>query len=557
MRTESDPAEADRSSSKEGSMKMRVFTIVLAWSAGVSAATFTVTTTADTGSGSLRQAILGANSRSGPDTIGFDIPETGMTFNGQCWFIEPFTDLPALTDSGTVIDGASQTIRHGNLNANGPEIYLFGYQGRNGYTVWDGIRIESSRNVVRNLIVSCFGGSGIVISGPEGRFNRIEGNFVGTNFSGQDTIDSPNYSGITLTDGAARNTIGGVFAGDGNVISGNRSIGLVIHSSDSNRVVGNRIGTDVTGARAVGNKDAGIYLSMAAGNEVGGTQEGEGNLISGNAIHGVWIDGAGSTENRVVCNRIGTNAAGTAVLPNGSAGVAVHHGAKRNRIGPGNDIRGNANWGVVIYLPETAQNTVTRNAISENGRAGITIANHANGDIHEPVVERTADGIAGSTVPNAVVEVFSDRSDQGAIYEGTVAADASGNFTWSGTPAGPKVTATVTDAEGNTSAFSNPLDATDVEDGPAGTPVRCRLSAVFPNPFNASTVVRFDVPAACRVRLDVFDGQGRRVRTLADGVRPAGEWTVRFDASGLPSGAYLVRMEAGGFTASRKIAVVK
>lgn len=538
-------------------MKQFLFFAALAWTCPLFAGTFTVTTTADTGNGSLRQAIQSANSHTGPDTIGFDIPETGMIFNGLCWFIEPFSSLPALTDSGTVIDGATQTARHGDLNANGPEIYLFGYQGRNGFAVWDGLRIESSRNVVRNLIVSCFGGSGIVISGPEARFNRIEGNTIGTNFSGQDTIESPNYSGLAILDGACHNTIGGSSEGQGNLISGNRSIGLEMHLSDSNRVIGNRIGTDIYGTRSVGNREAGIFLSSSAGNEVGGTGVGEGNLISGNGGHGVWIDGAGSTENRVVCNRIGTNAGGTTAIPNGSAGVAVHHGAARNRVGPGNVIQGNAAWGVVIYLQETIQNTITQNSISGNGSTGINLAHQANGNMGWPVFDRTADGIAGSTLPNATVEIFSDPSDEGALYEGTVTADASGAFSWTGTPAGPMITATATDASGNTSAFSSPVAATGVAGGLAEVPRGYYLSSNYPNPFNAETMIRFGVPAASRVRLDVLDNTGRKVRTLSDGIRSAGEYTVRFDASGLPSGLYVVRMKANGFTASRKIAVVK
>jgi hypothetical protein len=532
-----------------------LFTIL--FSLNAPAGVFTVTTTADTGNGTLRQAILQANSHAGPDTIGFDIPETGMIFNGLCWFIEPFSNLPALTDSGTVIDGTTQTARRGDLNANGPEIYLFGYQGRNGFPVWDGLRIQSSRNVVRGLVVSCFSSTGIQIQGPQAAYNRIEGNYIGTNFSGQDTIESPNYTGISILDGAGHNTIGGVSAGQGNVISGNRSIGLEVHLSDSNRVLGNRIGTDVYGVRAVGNRDAGVFLSLSEGNELGGTQEGEGNLISGNGSHGVWIDGAGSIGNRVAGNRIGTNAGGTIPIPNFSAGVGVHHGAKRNRIGPGNIIQGNAAWGVVIFLPETVENTITRNSISGNGLAGISIAQQSNGNIAWPTFERTAYGISGSTLPYAAVEIFSDPSDEGAVYEGTVTADASGAFSWTGTPVGPMITATATDASGNTSQFSSPIEATGVEDHPAGAPASFFLSSNYPNPFNASSDFRFGVPSAGRVKIEVIDSRGRTVGILEDGFRTAGEYSVRIDASGLPSGVYVVHMEAEGFSAVRKMTVMK
>ena len=83
------------------------------------------------------------------------------------------------------------------------------------------------------------------------------------------------------------------------------------------------------------------------------------------------------------------------------------------------------------------------------------------------------------------------------------------------------------------------------------------LSQNYPNPFNPSTRIRFDVPEPCRVTLRVYDMLGNEAAVLADGPYPAGNHAVRFNAAGLPSGLYVVRMEAGGFTASRKMVVVK
>jgi hypothetical protein len=92
-------------------------------------------------------------------------------------------------------------------------------------------------------------------------------------------------------------------------------------------------------------------------------------------------------------------------------------------------------------------------------------------------------------------------------------------------------------------------------DGPApGTP---GLAANFPNPFNSATVIRFGMPSAGRVKIDALDVRGRTVRHLVDGVRRPGEYDVRFDASGLPSGVYLIRMKTGNFRATRKVQLVK
>ncbi len=602
-------------------MKRRFLFIVLAWTGALFAETYTVTTTADTGNGTLRQAILQANSHAGPDTIGFDIPETGMTYNGMCWFIEPFSNLPPLTDDGTVIDGATQASLHGDTNPDGPEIFLSGYQGRVGSSVSFGFEIHSSRNVIRNLILSCFFGEGIFIGGAEARYNRIEGNFIGTNFSGLDTLESTNQTGIVIGEGASHNTIGGASAGAGNVISGSRGLGIQIQQSDSNVVIGNLIGldrmgrdvlgnagdgilisdakgnrigggqpgernvitgcgdqaiaisgnkrtrgnivqgnflgTDMDGLRAPGNSDNGVAISNGAScNLIGGDQPGESNLISGHSAYGVYIYTAGTDSNRVIGNRIGTDVTGNAALPNRYGGVCIYNGPRANQIGPSNVVRFNA-FGVFMQFDSTRYNRITQNSISNNFNGGIVLFGNANGAIAPPSLLASASGAEGYTVPHGTVEIFSDSSGQGRVYEGTATADGNGHFIWNGNPEGPFVTTTATDAAGNTSEFSPPVRAASVEARPSGYPRDYFLSANFPNPFNAATVIRFGIPSSGRMRLIVLDGMGREVRTLADGHHPAGEYAVRFDASGLPSGIYVVRMEAEGFTASRKIALVR
>ena len=69
------------------------------------------------------------------------------------------------------------------------------------------------------------------------------------------------------------------------------------------------------------------------------------------------------------------------------------------------------------------------------------------------------------------------------------------------------------------------------------------LLQMYPNPFNPTTTIRFSVPEASVVMLAVYDVLGREVRVLVDGVREAGTHEVVFEASGLPSGTYLVRLE--------------
>jgi len=84
-------------------------------------------------------------------------------------------------------------------------------------------------------------------------------------------------------------------------------------------------------------------------------------------------------------------------------------------------------------------------------------------------------------------------------------------------------------------------------------PLAFALEPNVPNPFALRTTVRFALPRATNVRLEVYDLAGRRVALLVDGPREAGRHTVPFEPSGLRSGVYFVRFSAGGFEATRKM----
>ncbi|NNE71422.1 MAG: T9SS type A sorting domain-containing protein [Rhodothermales bacterium] len=84
------------------------------------------------------------------------------------------------------------------------------------------------------------------------------------------------------------------------------------------------------------------------------------------------------------------------------------------------------------------------------------------------------------------------------------------------------------------------------------------LEPAYPNPFNPATTVAFNLPETASVSLVVFDMLGRTVRTLVDSERfDQGRHTVRFDARGLATGAYLVRLQAGAYSASQPIILSK
>jgi hypothetical protein len=83
---------------------------------------------------------------------------------------------------------------------------------------------------------------------------------------------------------------------------------------------------------------------------------------------------------------------------------------------------------------------------------------------------------------------------------------------------------------------------TGVEEKPI--PTVFALDQNYPNPFNPSTVIEFAIPQETHVKLEVYNMIGQRVATLADGVRPAGYYSVLFDATGLASGVYVYRFQA-------------
>jgi subtilisin family serine protease len=88
-------------------------------------------------------------------------------------------------------------------------------------------------------------------------------------------------------------------------------------------------------------------------------------------------------------------------------------------------------------------------------------------------------------------------------------------------------------------------------------PVRFALDQNYPNPFNPSTTMPFAIAAAGRVRLVVYDLLGREVAVLADRTMEPGQYSVQWNASAVPSGVYFYRLEAGNFSAVKKLLLQK
>jgi titin len=174
--------------------------------------------------------------------------------------------------------------------------------------------------------------------------NLIEGNSIGTQAGGNAALaglPASAWAGIFIGYGEANaNTIGGTAAGAGNLISGNAVIGIeLFQGATANLIQGNKIGTNAAVNAKLGNIHGILLLGGAAGNTIGGTVAGAGNVISGNTGDGILFQtgGSGTTSgNLVQGNIIGSNTITSGSGPNlgnGSNGVELQSGTGPNTVG--------------------------------------------------------------------------------------------------------------------------------------------------------------------------------------------------------------------------------
>ncbi len=372
----------------------------------------------------------------------------------------------------------------------------------------NGLTLQGGSSTVRGLIINRFARSGIELANAGG--NNVQGNWIGVNYSG--TSASPNGAdGISVTN-SPKNVIGGSTAAAHNVISGNAKSGIALTGTSSGTLMaGNYIGLDPSGNTRVGNGGTGISVATA-NNVVGGNVAAAANVISGNGSNGISVAG---NANVVQGNYIGTDGrtgTGTGTgLGNGGSGVVVLSGGLSGVSISFNTLADNGGAGVGVAGGGPAQVLITANAMSGNGGLGIDLGNDGvtantgvgnaslpNQGINMPVINGagvdsgntsvTVDGVIGTGAGQAAfagarVEFFKAAVDatgygEGQVYLGYLTADASGRFSGSvaysagALNVGDAITATATDAAGNTSEFSANRTTTTV-------------AALTPGNFNA------------------------------------------------------------------------
>jgi hypothetical protein len=389
--------------------------------------TFTVTSPADTGPGTLRDAINSVNATlpGSSSQILFGMHGT-ITLNSALPAISREVAIDATTAPthvsggppvvaidfkkhpglrfdvgsagsrllGVAVDGASAdgvALDAGQITLNDDYIglNLAGAAAGNGD---DGVYVSptSSGDVIGLNPSGAPGVVGNVISGNvedgihmEGSSSTIAANRIGTNPAGTSAI--PNNEGVELAGVAQGNVIGGTPAA-GNLISGNLTAGVFIEDSASGNVLdGNFVGTTASGDGAVPNGDGLLITATGGGNLV------RANVFSGNARNGIELAG-NALGVTILPNIAGLNTAGTAALPNGGDGLLIGGSAHQNVIGgtlsaaiPQNTFSGNTGHGVAITGSAYA-NHVTLSYIGTdiggvsplgNRAGGVLVGDHA------------------------------------------------------------------------------------------------------------------------------------------------------------------------------------
>jgi hypothetical protein len=258
-----------------------------------------------------------------------------------------------------------------------------------------GTTIGGTSPEARNVISGSSVSAGIGIGHAAG--TKVQGNFIGVDASG--TAALGNAFGISVSGNSPNTIIGGSTPGERNIVSAN-SYGILISSSNS-VIQGNYIGTNATGDALLGNAMSGIRIG-GSGHIIGGTNPGEGNVISGNCtevpFHGqtAGIAIGGGQDNLVVGNFIGTNPDGTIDLGNLSYGIFVSN-ADYNVIGgttagARNVISGNGRDGINFdYL--SSENVVQGNFIGVDATGSAALGNSGHG----VVLSGASNNIIGGT----------------------------------------------------------------------------------------------------------------------------------------------------------------
>jgi hypothetical protein len=161
-------------------------------------------------------------------------------------------------------------------------------------------------------------------------------------------------------------------------------------------------------------------------------------------------------------------------------------------------------------------------------------------------------------IPNDLPEAIANSKSDFvlAFSDSTGATDTTGIQTIEVDTANSIVTAKV-EHFSTISMTTDDETSTEIGDQPDTKPTAYKLYENYPNPFNPSTTIKYDLKEANHVTLTVYNMLGQKVATLVDKQQQSGQHQVRFDATGMSSGIYFYRINAGDYSATHKMTLVK
>ena len=353
-------------------MKKLFFLIAVCVICSVSGATYIVTTNADSGPGSLREAITFSNADPGPiRIINFAIGTGIQTIT----LLNASGPLPAITQTVT-IDATTQPGYNGT-----PLIVLNGSLLTAAFNVSGFLIQDTSNCVIKGFVIQGFPAFDVSTAGvfitstgiAQANNNQISNCYIGTDVTG--TVAVPNRSGIAIRGTQTTNCDGNIITG--NLISGNTSHnGITLYMNVNDTVIqSNIIGTDITGLVSLPNSSGIVTFGTLSdtslencNNTIIGGVSGQGNLISGNRVDGIALE-SNTNFSVIYGNFIGTDVTGNVALPNGAVGIIIFgaFGGTSNERCVGNIIGG----------PNPGQG----NVISGNGQQGILIQSNVSGTV--------------------------------------------------------------------------------------------------------------------------------------------------------------------------------
>ena len=340
------------------------------------------------------------------------------------------------------------------------------------------------------------------------RNNIIRNNIVGLSPDGTRRLTNRTH-GVDIDQGATLNIVGGTGALQRNVLSGNSVDGVEVPhltTTIGNQIVGNYIGTDLTGNAGPAyarNSDHGVHVDDGS----------TGTIITDNVVGnngpggGIQVEGNLTTLTAIARNRVGISLDGTAI-PNAGPGISVIFHATRTTIGPGNVVANHVDGIVIGPEADVDRNTITRNSIYGNSGLGIDVlpagvnpngfypANGPNQAAQFPVIgSATTSVVTGRACASCTVEIFAadggtNAFGEGITFAGSAAATAAGTFSVPvAVTLGDFVTATATDANGNTSEFSlNRAVTTSGDSAPGTVLARDQYSRTVTDAWGSATV---------------------------------------------------------------------